>query len=541
VRREERNESVTQVEARASDEPGDSAESQAVRLGAHQEAGHDSRRGSHATQTGQGFSWVLRWTILGAVMPGTGLIAAGRRRAGGVVLVVVGIALLVVAALAATGDPVKRVLDLAVKPQQLLALAALAAVGTLLWAVVIVVTNRRLTRFATLTTVQRVLSGAVVLALIVAVGVPGFEVSRYALIQRDLVKAVFDSSEQQAGRNQAAPNTVKADPWASTPRINVLLIGSDAGADRVGVRPDTLILASINTRSGDVVMFSLPRNLERVPFPLGTGGNQAWPNGFYCPQDQCLLNAIWQWAETDGKKYYPDLTRPGLAATEDAVQGITGLRVDTYAMLNLAGFPAVVNAMGGVTVDIHERLPIGGNGDPTSSYYHNPSGWLEPGDNQHLNGYKALWFARSRYTTSDFDRMRRQRCVIGAVVDQADVPKVARGFPALAKAAKSNISTGIELSELPAWVELTMRIQKADSVRSLPFDDHVVPNRVDPDYPHIRELVADALNPPLAGTSTPTTVPSPSVSPTKKPRKPRVSATDEPENPDVAQNVNDVC
>lgn len=533
---------MTQVEARASDEPGDSAESQAARLGAHQESGSDGRRGSHATPTGQGFSWVMLWTVVGAVVPGTGLIAAGRRRIGGVLLVVLGAGLIALAALAATGDPVKRVLDLAVKPQQLLALAGVAAGAALLWAVVIVVTNWQLTRYATLTRVQKVFSGVVTLALVVGVGVPAFEVSRYALIQRDLVKAVFDSSEQQAGRQQAAPSVVKADPWASTPRINVLLIGSDAGADRVGVRPDTLILASINTQTGDVVMFSLPRNLERVPFPLGTGGNRAWPKGYFCPQDQCLLNAIWQWAETDGKKYYPDVKRPGLAATEDAVQGITGLRVDTYAMLNLAGFPAVVNAMGGVTVDIHERLPIGGNGDPTTRYYHNPSGWLEPGDNQHLNGYKALWFARSRYTTSDFDRMRRQRCVIGAVVDQADVQKVARGFPSLAKAAKNNISTGIKLSELPAWVELTLRIQKGNSVRSLPFDDHVVPNRVDPDYPHIRDLVADALNSPVATSSTPTADPSPSVSPTKKAKKkPKVTKTKEPENPDVAQNVNDVC
>jgi LCP family protein required for cell wall assembly len=287
------------------------------------------------------------------------------------------------------------------------------------------------------------------------------------------------------------------------------------------------------------VLFSLPRNLERVPFPLGTGGNQAWPKGYHCPQDQCLLNAIWQWAETDGKRFYPNVKRPGLAATEDAVEGITGLRVDTYAMLNLAGFPAVVNAMGGVTVDIHERLPIGGNGDPTTSYYHNPSGWLEVGDNQHLNGYKALWFARSRYTTSDFDRMRRQRCVIGAVVNQADVQKVARGFPALAKAAKSNISTGVKLSELPAWVELAMRIQKGTGVRSLAFDDHVIPNRADPDYPHIRRLVSDALTAP---TPSSTSTPTPSVSPTKKAKKkPKVGETDEPEHPDIAQNVNDIC
>ena len=55
----------------------------------------------------------------------------------------------------------------------------------------------------------------------------------------------------------------EVDPWAGTPRVNVLLLGGDAGPDRRGLRTDTVILASIDTATGNAVLFSLPRNLER--------------------------------------------------------------------------------------------------------------------------------------------------------------------------------------------------------------------------------------------------------------------------------------
>jgi polyisoprenyl-teichoic acid--peptidoglycan teichoic acid transferase len=527
---------VTQVEAATTGEgPGRDDRAGAGGVDGLAGGGPDGRRGSHATHQGQGFSWVLGWTILGAVLPGSGLIAAGRRKTGAGLLGLVLAGLIALIALAMLGNPVKRVIELAVSPTRLLILAAVAGTVALGWVAVIVVTNRQLCRYASLTRFQQSFSWVVVVALVVGIALPAYEVSHYALIQRDLVTSLFPTTQQP--NRGAAPAVRKADPWAGTPRMNVLLIGSDAGADRIGVRPDTLILASIDTATGDTVLFSLPRGLERVPFPLGTGGNRAWPNGFYCAADQCLLNAVWQWAETDGRKYYPNEKRPGLAATEDAVQGVLGLRVDTYAMLNLQGFPAFVNAIGGVTVDVHERLPIGGNGDPASPYYRRATGWIEKGPNQHLYGYRALWFARSRWMSDDFHRMRRQRCIIGAVVGQADPLKVAQSFPAIAKAAKSNISTGIKLSELPAWVDLSRRIQKA-SVRSLPLDDRVIPNRTDPDYQHIHKIVTHALETPTAA-ATPAPTPSvsvgPSVEPTAKAKKPTKA------NPDVAQDVKDVC
>jgi LCP family protein required for cell wall assembly len=470
------------------------------------------------------------WTILGTIIPGTGLIAAGMRRLGAALLVLLGIGSVMLAAAALVGNPVKRVTGLAVRPDQLLTLTLLTAVIATAWVGLVLLTNSRLRQYARLTGVQQGFMTLLVLALVAGIVVPAYKVASYAMIQRDLVNSVFASGE----RSGPAPDAGAADPWAKFPRVNVMLVGSDAGPTRTGIRPDTLILASIDTKSGNTVMFSLPRNLERVPFKDGSPGDEAFPDGYFCADHSCLLNAVWQWGEQN-KSRFDDPEQAGLQATKDAVEGVLGLPVDYYAMVNLQGFEDFVDAIGGVRVDVKERLPIGGN-----SKNRRAEGYIEAGDNQKLDGFRALWFARSRWSTDDFDRMRRQRCVMGAAVDQADPVKLALNFPKLARAAKDNMATDIPQNELEAWVELATRIKGA-KVRSLPFDNKVVVSRSDPDYPAIQELVQDALKTPEKkekAATTPSTEPSSSASTpaTEKSKKPT-----EPVDPTKAQDVKEVC
>jgi polyisoprenyl-teichoic acid--peptidoglycan teichoic acid transferase len=503
---------------------------------------HD-RRGSHATAFGQGFSWVLMWTILGALIPGTGLIVAGRRRIGAAMLILIGLAGLALAGLVLFGNELDQGIAVVVDPQKLLILAAAIVAVALAWVAVVVLTNTELRQYATLTAFQTAFSWLVVVSLVVGIGLPAYLLTHYVLIARSVLtsESVFNDDPSKAG--SARPSQVAADPWANTPQVNVLLIGSDAAIGREGVRPDTLILASINTRTGNTVLFSIPRSLQRAPFPEGTDGHRAWPDGYYCPEAgpgaECLINAVWTWAE--GSQYYKTSKHPGLEATEDAVQGVTGLKVDTYVMLNLNGFQAFVDAIGGVTVDVHKRLPIGGQGtSPNEPYYRRPTGgWIEVGKNQHLDGYRALWFARSRWAYDDYDRVKRQRCIIGDVADQADPAKIARSFPAIAKALKKNLATGIRTEDLPAWVDLAQRIKNA-KVNSLVFDPDVI-STVNPDFPRIHKLVAAAVRetartePEVTATATP----SPSATSTKKPTKkskPKKSA-----NPAKAQDLDSVC
>ncbi len=398
---------------------------------------------------------------------------------------------------------------------------------------------------------QRLLGGVIVLALIAAVALPAYKITDYMVITR----SVLDNTSVFAGDGapSAGPKPENKDPWADKPQINVLLIGSDAGKGRIGIRPDTLILASINTTTGKTVMFSLPRSLQRAPFPVGTGGREAWPDGYYCPDAEpgreCMINAIWGWAENEGQSHYSQFKNPGLRATQDAVEGVTGLPVDTYVMLNLHGFKDFVDALGGVTVDVHERLPMGGD----SNYQVAVNGWIEKGNNQHLDGFHALWFARSRWSTGDYDRMQRQRCVIGAVVDQSDPLKIVRNFPDLAKALKKNLVTGIDSDDLSAWATLAQRIQKG-GVRSIVFDPDVI-NTVDPDIPRIHRLVAAAVRStarvkkaapatPSAGATPSATVTATATRPPKA-KRPTTDAksgtTSSTAKPGSAQSIASVC
>jgi LCP family protein required for cell wall assembly len=499
---------------------------------------NQSRRGSHATCFGQEFSWVLIWTIIGALIPGTGLIAAGRRRAGGIVLGFLGVAGLLAVLVALKGNWMDRGMALAVNPQQLLFLALAVGLFGLLWVAVILLTSLQLGRSAELTSGQRAFSTVLVLALSTGVALPAFKVSDYALIQRGVLNS--DSVFQgDSARANTRPDVAKADPWAAKKRMNVLLLGSDAGKNRSELRTDTMILASIDTHTGATVLFSLPRNLQKARFAPGSPGARAMPNGLECGKEKdgmpkCLLAHTWRWATLwEGREFYHG-EHAGLRATEDAVEGVTGLAVDTYVMLNLNGFRDFVDAIGPITVDVHQRLPIGGN----SKHPVATGGYIEAGKSQKLDGYRALWFARSRWSTDDYDRMKRQRCVIGAVVKKADPKTLALNFPSIAKALKSNLTTGIATKDLPAWVELSQRV-KGSTVTSLPFTDDVI-SRANPDFPRVhamvRKAIAASLKPAAKQSADPAATPSTAPSPKNKGKDAKSGL-----NPAKAHDLSAVC
>jgi len=218
----------------------------------------------------------------------------------------------------------------------------------------------------------------------------------------------------------------------------------------------------------------VPRNLTRVPFPPGSAQARRFPRGFTCPStpgaDPCLLNALWTWAEDNAARYYPGDPQPGLTATRAGVELVTGLRVDHHVVLDMRAFAAVVDAVGGVEVTVPQRLPIG---DPQR-----PRGYVEPGKRL-LGGQEALWFARSRSTTDDYDRMRRQRCLLVALARQIDPAALAARLPGLARTLSDGLRTSIPLQELPRWVLLGQRVRDADAVGELAL----VPPLVDPQHP----------------------------------------------------------
>jgi LCP family protein required for cell wall assembly len=504
-----------------------------------------SLRGRHATGYDQGFGGVVTWTILGSLLPGSGLIAAGRRTVGKIILTITLLAAIVAIAFVVLGDTTASVLRFATNTNDLLLLAGGAVGLGLVWAFVVLGTHVSLRRFATMTGPQRALSTLLVTSIIAGGAMIAAETANYSLIGRTTLKAITDNGVET--EHSTRPLANQPDPWADTPRVNVLLIGSDAGADRTGVRTDSVILASIDTHTGDTVLFGIPRNLQHVPFPPGTPMAAQYPDGFYCQNtnDPCLFNALWQFGVTNaGNSYYKNFKNPGLQATIDGVQQVTGLPVNEYFLLDLNGFKAFVNAIGGIDVNVKRPIPVAGHEDASGRQV-GVKEYIKPG-HQHLNGYYALWYARSRSDSSDYDRMQRQRCVIGAISQQTNPVVLARAFPELARAVQKDMSTSVRLDDVSAWVTLLLRVKNAH-IRSLPFTDANI-NTANPNFAYMKRKVQEAITTPSPEPSasrpsgSATSAPKASATTPSSTSKPRASASaTTPSDPGSAVDVKQAC
>jgi LCP family protein required for cell wall assembly len=264
-------------------------------------------------------------------------------------------------------------------------------------------------------------------------------------------------------------------------RYNVLLMGGDSGAGRWGLRPDSMTVASIDADSGRTVLVSLPRNMENVPFRKGTVMDEQFPDGFNC--DGCYLNGISTWAG-DNTELFPDSDNPGVDATIMAVEGITGLRINYWAMVNLEGFKSLVDAVGGVTLTVRDRIPVGGLGSDVYDY-------IEPGTRE-LDGFETLWYARAREGSDDYSRMARQKCVMNAMLQQVSPQKAVANFADIAQASTKMISTNLPASEFDTFMSLALKA-RGQKVSTLSLVPPMI-NPAEPDIPEIRDKVAAAVD-----------------------------------------------
>lgn len=472
-----------------------------------------------------GIGLLIGMTTLGTLLPGSGLLLSGRRRSGATLL---GVFVLLVAAGAGFvywQGPTAAALYVAVRPRWLLSLAVGLSLFVLIWCISVVHTawvNRPKGPSAG----ARLLSVAWVGLLCAALVVPTVGAAQYVLIQNDLLQSMFDPATRRS--TTTPPNVSQVDPWENLPRANVLLIGSDQYPGREGIRTDSLMLVSTDTKTGNTVLFGIPRNLEGYTFRPTNPLHKYYPDGPHCGLE-CMINAVWQMAATRSAEFVGD-PNPGLTTLTEVVSDLVGQTIDSTVVIDIRGFSALVDAMGGVDITVRSRLPIGGKrGESGQIVPGSILGWIEPGP-QHMDGYTAMWFARSRVLADDFDRMRRQRCMVGALARQVNPLTMLRRYPALAKVAKDNIQIDIPMAQLPAWADLVTRVQKG-TIRSLPFTSSII-NVTRPDYPKIHRLVEDALDP-AAGTPTPTPTQRPTRSPTPPP-----SAT---APPDGLVDVDDAC
>jgi polyisoprenyl-teichoic acid--peptidoglycan teichoic acid transferase len=266
---------------------------------------------------------------------------------------------------------------------------------------------------------------------------------------------------------------------ANDGRFNVLLLGGDAGAGRWGLRPDSMTVASIDADTGRTVLISLPRNMKNFPFAPGSVMDEQFPDGF----DADYLNGVSTWAG-DNTELFPDSDNPGVDATISAIEGITGLDINYWAMVNLEGFKDLVDAVGGVTLNVRQSIPVG---LPQDSFYSH----IEPGV-QKLDGFETLWFARARYDSDDYSRMARQKCVMNAMLQQVSPQTAVRKFASIAAAGSAMVSTSIPGSEFGRFAELALKA-RGQKVSTLSLVPPMI-NTADPDIELIQHKVAEAID-----------------------------------------------
>lgn len=265
-----------------------------------------------------------------------------------------------------------------------------------------------------------------------------------------------DTTTTTVQGQETTPSTSSTDPalWGGLERLNILLLGADAGEGRWSTRTDTMIVVSLDPSNGNAAMFSIPRDMSGVPLPDGMG---IWD----CNCFDDIVTNLYVAAE-EHPDAFPGPAAPGVNALVGVMGEIFGIPIHHYAMVTLGGFVDIVDALGGVTIEIPETI--------TDNEYPHENGSIESitieEGTRHLNGHEALAYARIRRQSDDFARMHRQRCVIEAVLEQSSPTEILFRFGAIAEALKRSLHTDIPEERLADFIDL-LPVLSTDRIASL--------------------------------------------------------------------------
>jgi LCP family protein required for cell wall assembly len=221
-------------------------------------------------------------------------------------------------------------------------------------------------------------------------------------------------------------------------RFTILLLGSDARASHPGNRTDVIMVVSLDPTSGAVAAASVPR--DTVNFPTSSRATyRAKVNGLY----QSLIAKLGQ----------PKAAREMKRIVGEGI----GVEIDSYAVIGFEGVRQLVNAVGGVDVTLSRAVS-----DPYYWVTSTKRGVYFPAGRNHLNGDRALIFARTRKGDNDFERARRQQLLVGGAV-RAVRDRGLANLPKLLSIGKRFVRTDLPLDAAPRLFEL---VAKADVDRA---------------------------------------------------------------------------
>ncbi|MBI1881225.1 MAG: LCP family protein [Chloroflexi bacterium] len=219
--------------------------------------------------------------------------------------------------------------------------------------------------------------------------------------------------------------------WRSG-RLNVLILGLDRRPGETGpARTDTLILATFNPDPSQAALLSIPRDLW-VDIP-GQGANR--------------INTA---------NYFGDIAQPGYGPelARQTVQHNLGPPIHGYVLVDFSGFVALVDALGGIDVDVPQTIVD--ENYPTPDY--GVMTIVIPAGPQHMDGATALIYARTRHADSDFDRSQRQQQVLRALVARTLQPGAWPRLPAAWAIARAYFTTTLNEVDFATILLAVLRV-----------------------------------------------------------------------------------
>ena len=274
-----------------------------------------------------------------------------------------------------------------------------------------------------------------------------------------LAGAMFASSSLVDEKKAAAP-AAEEGLLTAKDKATIMIMGVDEREDDVG-RSDTLMIASIDPKRNKAALLSVPRD-TRVKIK-GHGFDK--------------INAAYAY----GKE----------RLAQDTVENFLGLNIDHYIIINTKSFKRIIDAIGGIDIDVEKRM-----------HYEDP--WDDDGGlvidfrpgKQHMDGAKAITYVRYRDEEGDIGRIRRQQAFMKACVDKIVSPSIIPRLPMVIKEIAEAVNTDLTFRQMLEFVG-TLKEAKSNGLRA-----EMVPGRplyIDgisywiADLTKLRTTVADTL------------------------------------------------
>jgi len=308
------------------------------------------------------------------------------------------------------------------------------------------------------------------------------------------IPAISGGSE---GSSEEVVSRLDLPDWDKKERVTILLLGVDKREGEHGPwRTDTIILGTIDPESKTAGMLSIPRDLW-ISIP-GYGENRINSANFIGDRDK-----------------YPG---GGPALAKKAVEYNFGVPVHYYVLLDFDGFEKIIDTIGGIDVNVERTLHDEKYPDPSPDDPNRVRTIHFEAGLQHMDGKAALEYARSRKSTSDFDRSHRQMQIIMAVREQALRLNLIPRVPELMVTLADTVQTDLQPGNIITLARLAGEIER-ENLKPVVIDYNMTVEHVTPDGAWVLLPIREKIRPvveELFTSPTPPPPPTPEVVPVEQ-------------------------